>query len=146
MNSSENILSLIPQRPPFVMIDELLYADEMLVSTAFQIKAENILVENGKFSESGIVENIAQTAAAHAGSFSKSKNENVALGYIVAIKNLQIFSLPNINDKLLTEVKIVNQIFDVTIIEGKVFCDNKLIAQCEMKIFVPSNNSDNNQL
>ncbi|HEY0298144.1 MAG TPA: 3-hydroxyacyl-ACP dehydratase [Arachidicoccus sp.] len=146
MSSEKNILSLIPQRPPFVMIDELLHVDETIARSSFVIKEENILTENGTFSEAAIVENIAQTAAAHAGYFSLIKKGNVALGYIGAIKNLQIFSLPNVNSLLMTEVRIVDQIFDVTLISGKVFCSDKLIAACEMKIFVPYNNSDNNQL
>jgi len=138
MSLVENITSVIPQRPPFVMVDELMYADEMLARTAFRVNEENVLVENGKFSEAGIVENIAQTAAAHAGYFFMQKKEAVKMGYIGSIKNLEIFSLPETGNLLTTEIKMINQIFNVTIVEGKIFCCDQLIASCEMKIFIKS--------
>ncbi|MEO8117090.1 MAG: hypothetical protein ABI653_05520 [Bacteroidota bacterium] len=62
-----NILKLIPQRPPFVMVDHLINADEKTAETSFLILPENLLVENGFLSEAGLMENMAQTAAAKAG-------------------------------------------------------------------------------
>ncbi|HMJ46203.1 MAG TPA: hypothetical protein VK498_02685, partial [Ferruginibacter sp.] len=61
------ILSYIPQRPPFVMVDKILSSGESSTRTSFIIHEKNIFVENGKFREPGLVENIAQTAAAGAG-------------------------------------------------------------------------------
>nr|HMG82851.1 hypothetical protein [Ferruginibacter sp.] len=136
MTAAESIITLIPQRPPFVMIDQLIYSDDKSSRSSFVIKQENIFVSNGKFREAGLVENIAQTAAARAGHESRLKNEPVKVGYIGAVKNLEIFSLPNVNDTIETEVAIENQVFDVTIIVGKVKCNEKLLAQCEMKIFI----------
>ena len=47
MNPAEyNILDLIPQRPPFVMIDQLLDADEMSAKGRFFIDKSNILCYN----------------------------------------------------------------------------------------------------
>ncbi|MEO6230617.1 MAG: 3-hydroxyacyl-ACP dehydratase [Ferruginibacter sp.] len=136
MLSSLDILTLIPQRAPFVMVDALLHYDELVTRTKFTILPDNIFVENGKFTEPGLVENIAQTAAARAGYVAQSENKPVLVGYIGAIKNLEIFNLPNINDELTTEVTVVNQIFDVTVINGKTWCNDVLMAQCEMKIFI----------
>jgi predicted hotdog family 3-hydroxylacyl-ACP dehydratase len=136
MTSAYNILSLIPQRPPFVMIDELLYCDEITTRTGFKITNDNVLVVDGEFTEAGLMENIAQTAAARAGHMAKTENKPVAVGYIGAVKNFEIFNLPKVNDELLTEVKIENQVFDVTIISGMVKCNGVVMAQCEMNIFI----------
>ena len=57
-------------------------------------------------------------------------------GYIGDIKNLEIKALPKINDELETEISVENQIFEVTIIRGSVQCRKKLLAECEMKIFI----------
>ena len=46
------------------------------------------------FKEPGLVENIAQTAAARAGYISHTENKPVLVGYIGAVNNLQVFSLP----------------------------------------------------
>jgi len=136
MNTAENIQSLIPQRPPFVMIDKLLQFNEDKTSTTFTIKTDNIFVQKGRFKEPGLVENIAQTAAARAGYISKTENKPVLVGYIGAVNNLQIFSLPQTGDELITEITIENQIFDVTLISGKITCNEQVIAQCNMKIFI----------
>lgn len=136
MITKENIQLLIPQKPPFVMVDKLVAFTETSSTTAFGIRADNIFVENGVFKEPGLVENIAQTAAARAGYISKTKNKPVLVGYIGAVNNLQIFSLPKAGDELITEITIEKQIFDVALISGKITCNEELIAQCNMKIFI----------
>lgn len=143
INPADDILSLIPQRPPFVMIDKLIGSDEKSSRSTFLVKEENILVEDGVLGECGMVENIAQTAAARAGSIAKKENLPVLTGYIGAIKNLEVFALPQINDILETEITIDNQIFDVTLISAKVKCRDQLMAQCQMKVFIVQPNISN---
>jgi len=138
MTPEEDILSLIPQRPPFVMIDKFLYSDETITRTSFFITEENIFTENGEFREAGLMENIAQTAAARAGYIATLENKPVSPGYIAAVKNLEITGLPKVNDELITEIKIENQVFDIVLISGRVWCKDKLEATCEMRIFVGS--------
>jgi 3-hydroxymyristoyl/3-hydroxydecanoyl-(acyl carrier protein) dehydratase len=136
MINIENIQSLIPQRPPFVMIDKLISFSETTTITGFSITTDNIFVENGLFKEPGLVENIAQTAAARAGYISQTENKPVQVGYIGAVNNLQVFMLPKQGDELITEITIENQIFDVTLISGKITCNGQPVAQCKMKIFI----------
>jgi predicted hotdog family 3-hydroxylacyl-ACP dehydratase len=136
--ASYDILSLIPQKPPFVMVDKLLYCDEISAKTIFLIRPENILVEDGILSEAGLVENIAQTAAARSGYLTKTENKRTEIGYIGDVKNLEIAGLPKINTSIETVISIKNQIFDITVIEGKVTCNHQVLAQCEMKIFIPN--------
>ena len=136
MINVENIQSLIPQKPPFVMVDKLIAFSETGTTTGFTIKADNIFVKDGIFKEPGLVENIAQTAAARAGYVSKTQNKPVMVGYIGAVSGLQVLALPKTGDELITEITIENQIFDVTLISGKITCNDQLIAQCKMKIFI----------
>jgi predicted hotdog family 3-hydroxylacyl-ACP dehydratase len=134
--SKDQILSLIPQRPPFVMIDELVYSDEKVTRTKMKVAADNIFVENGFFVEAGLLENIAQTAAARSGHASKNLGEPVKVGYIGAVKNFEVFGLPKLSDTLETEISVSNRVFDVTVINGSVKCNDQVMAQCEMKIFI----------
>lgn len=138
MIAEGDILSLIPQKPPFVMVDELLFSDDNITRTSFTIAADNVFVINGEFSEAGLMENMAQTAAAGSGNMARIEARPVATGYIGQVKNLEIFDLPKIGDELLTEVKIEVQVFDAAIVSGKVWCNDVVIAQCEMKIFINS--------
>ena len=44
-----SIIDIIPHRPPFVMIDTLLYADKEKARSTFYIQPDNLFVENGFF-------------------------------------------------------------------------------------------------
>ena len=68
--------------------------------------------------------------------FLRSENKPVSVGYIGSVKNFEVFALPKIDDMLETEIVIENQVFNVTMISGKIRCNDILIAQCEMKIFI----------
>jgi predicted hotdog family 3-hydroxylacyl-ACP dehydratase len=135
-DKKENILAFIPQRAPFVMVDEILLSSELSTQSKFLVRADNIFVENGLLKEPGLVENIAQTAAARAGYISHMESKPVSVGYIGAIKNLKIMAFPKVGDEIITEITIENQIFNVTLISGKIMCDEQLLAHCQMKIFI----------
>jgi predicted hotdog family 3-hydroxylacyl-ACP dehydratase len=134
--TGDNILQFIPQRPPVVMVDTLYSCDEKGSKSGLTILGENIFCENGIFSEAGVIENIAQTAAMHVGYLCKKNNVPVPIGFIGAGKNLEIFSLPKEGNKIETTIQIENEVFGITLISGKVLCDEKLMASAEMKIVV----------
>lgn len=134
--NKEHILELIPQRPPFVMIDALISSGENSTETVFEVREDNIFAADGFLSEAALVENIAQTAAAHAGYITQQKNIPILIGYIGAIKDLLVLRLPKISDTLETQILIKTQVFDVTVVTGTVRCKEEILAQCEMKIFI----------
>ncbi|HTF29595.1 MAG TPA: hypothetical protein VK625_12170 [Flavitalea sp.] len=136
MSLVTNIESIIPQRPPFVMISELVYCEGEETRSKFFVEADNIFLKEEKLMEPALVENIAQTAAARAGWLALNENRPVAIGYIGAIQQLEIFDLPVKGDTLDTEIRVMNQVFNVTLISGKLSCKGRLLATCEMKIFI----------
>jgi len=136
MSLVENIETLIPQRAPFVMIGELIRSAGEESVSGFEVKADNIFVKDNRLLEAALVENIAQTAAARAGYIAMCEKRAVSIGYIGAIQNLEIFDLPVVGDVLETEVRVLNQVFDVSVIAGKLSCKGQLLASCEMKIFI----------
>ena len=65
---SIDVLTLLPQRPPFVMIDCLTHFDDVLTASRFQVKADNIFMgDDGVLNSCALAENIAQTCAARMG-------------------------------------------------------------------------------
>lgn len=138
------ITEYIPQGPPMVMIDTINYCEGDTTKTTFKIEEGNVFVKNGVFHEAGIIENIAQTAAAKAGYEVKKLGVEPLLGFIGAVKDLKIYALPKVNELLETTVVIKNEVMDVTIIEGSSTCNGIKIAECEMKIFIqkPQQNND----
>ncbi|WCT12189.1 3-hydroxyacyl-ACP dehydratase [Mucilaginibacter jinjuensis] len=136
----QSAIPLIPQKAPFVMVDELLHADETTAKCSFIIRKDNPLVDQGIFQEGGLLENIAQTAAAQAGYKAQAENKPVAAGFIGSVRDFEVFALPKTGDELITEITVEDQVFDVTVISGKVWHSAKLLASCEMKIFIQQNN------
>ena len=120
------------------MVDKLISAADKKTISGLTIRADNIFVANNVFTEPGIIENIAQSAALGVGYVCSIKNEKVPLGFIGAVKNLRIFDLPATCDEITTEIQVDYEVFEATLITGKVFCNNMLFAQCEMKIFLKS--------
>jgi predicted hotdog family 3-hydroxylacyl-ACP dehydratase len=136
MHPETGILAYIPQRAPFVMIDDLISCDETSAVSMLLVRPENFFVQNGSLTEPALIENIAQTAAARIGYICKKENKPVPVGYIASVQNLKIGELPKTGDRLQTGIVIRNQVMNVTIIAGTVQVDDRLIASCEMKIFV----------
>ena len=147
MASSEEIIAneaeidgFIPQRPPMVMVGKLLSVEGSTTLTSFLVSGDNLFCEGGRLTEAGLIENIAQTAAAGAGYRSVLKNEPPPPGFIGGIKNLVIHSLPVVGDVLITEVTVEHEVFDATVIAGRISVNGKPVAECEMKIFLSKSN------
>lgn len=136
---ADKITTLIPQRAPFVMISGLLDSNLTTTTTSFEITPDNVFVENGSLTEPALIENMAQTAAAGVGYQFSLKNEPVPPGFIGAIKNLEIKTLPQVGQVLLTKVEVLQEVFGVTLIKGSVQVSNETIATCEMKIVLQKN-------
>jgi len=134
--AKEHITEYIPQAHPIVMIDTLNYCEGDTTKTTFKIEEGNIFVKNGILHEPGIIENIAQTAAAKAGYEVKKHGADPLLGFIGAVKDLKIHAFPKVGDVLETTVIIKTEIMGVTLIEGSSVCNGIKIAECEMKIFI----------
>ena len=133
----EHITRLIPQKPPMVMVDKLFFSDETRTFTGLLITEDNIFCQDGFLREPGIIENIAQSAATRVGYYCEKNNiTKIPIGFIGAIKKLQIFELPKIGSELQTEIIIDYEVFDFSLVIGIVRQDEKIIAQCEMKIFL----------
>jgi 3-hydroxyacyl-[acyl-carrier-protein] dehydratase len=137
MNITEiPIKDLIPQREPIIMIDGLTYIDDKTIISWKKVEKENIFVNAGIMYESGMIENVAQTAAAKLGYMFYTSKDKIPIGYIGAINNLKIFKFPRINDKLTTKVTIENQVMGATFLIGEILINEELALTCEMKLFI----------
>ena len=135
----EEIYDLIPQKPPMVMVDKLIDYNEEGVITGFYINEDNILVRNGFLPEAGLIENIAQSAALMIGwnvRNNESKNGTVPIGVIGGIKISQISFLPKIKSEIITEIKVLHEVLNARIISGVVKVNDRVCMECEMKIFL----------
>ncbi len=128
----KSVLEYIPQQPPFVMVDKLLFCDNLQTQTTFLIKEDNLFVDNGVFTETGILENIAQTSAVRSGYL--NKNQPVGLGVIGSVNNFEVFHLPKVGEQIETMITVEAEVFNVVLFSAKCICSDKTLATCTMKV------------
>lgn len=127
------IEDLIPQKAPFVMVDKLIHFSEEKVITGFTPPPTNLFVYNNKFMAAGLIEHMAQSVALHTGYQYFLKNEPAPTGYIGAIKLAEIVELPTEGQELITTVTILHEILGVTLVKIQVTCNDRIVANSEMK-------------
>lgn len=125
---------LLPQRPPFVMIDRLVSSDEVYSVTELQVREDNLFIENEQLTASGLIENIAQTCAARIGYINLNKGGTVKIGVIGSISNLTIERTPKIGEKLTTTIKLLEEVFKMTLVEAVIKSGDEEIVHANMKI------------
>ncbi|MGM0550640.1 MAG: hydroxymyristoyl-ACP dehydratase [Bacteroidota bacterium] len=126
----------IPQRPPIVMVDELVSLEETTTHTRFTPHAENFFCKEGLFRESGLIEHMAQSAAAGVGYWYKSQQKEVPLGYIGAVQKFKLEQLPPIATTLDTHIETMHQVLSTKVIKATTYLQGHTVASCEMKIFI----------
>ena len=132
---------LLPQQSPFIMIDCLKKFDEKITETSFEVRNDNIFVENGKLNACALAENIAQTCAARLGYVNKYiLKKDVQIGFIGAIKNLSVVETPSVGDILTTRIEVLQDIMGVTLVDAQIVCNNKVIVKAQMKIAIAEKN------
>lgn len=133
--SQIDVLEIIPQRPPFVMIDRLTHFDEVTTATAFAVRADNIFVDDGVLTASGLIENIAQTCAARMGYVNRYiYKRTVKLGFIGAIRDLRILRTPRIGEQLVTTITTLEEVFSMTLVQAEVRAGDEVLVSAQMKI------------
>ena len=133
---AKSVEALIPQKRPFVMVGDLLMAEENKLETNFNISKDNVLVENGEFSTPGLIENIAQTCAAGFSYIAKQKEKDPQIGFIGSISKLTAYKKPKVGQKINTSIEVVTNFENITLIKGANFCEGEILVECYMKIVV----------
>ena len=125
---------LIPQRSPFVMIDRLLSFDMVTTTTTLEVREDNVFVADGHFTAEGLMENIAQTCAARMGYINLSKGDKVKIGVIGAVSSFDIIRTPKVGEKIVTSIEVLEELFQITLVNAVVRCGTETIAEAKMKI------------
>jgi predicted hotdog family 3-hydroxylacyl-ACP dehydratase len=135
--SDQNFVeSLIPQRFPFVMVNSIAAYSENHLISGFEIKEDNIFVQDGIFQASGLIEHQAQSVALHTGYQFYLLGKEAPTGYIGAIKSFEAEVLPKVGDQLITEATILNEMMGVTLVEIITKINETVIAKSQMKTVV----------
>ena len=130
-----DVLELLPQRPPFVMVDHLTDYSDTQSACCLTVRPDNVFFENGCLTAPGLIEHIAQTCAARLGYYNcYVQKTGVRLGFIGEVKDLNILRLPREGEMIETTIVVVQEIFDVTLVSAEVRVGVEVIATTLLKI------------
>lgn len=128
------------------MVDDITEITPKEVTTVFNINQENLFVINGNFVESGLIENAAQTCSAIVAQplfLDKKtffKKDLKLIGFISAIKNLNVISLPKSNSEITTKAVLGSRFdtndFAICTMKCTTYQENKLIFEAEINLFI----------
>lgn len=140
------IQNYLPHRTPMLMVDIITAINKNSVATMFEIKEDNIFVENNVFCEVGLIENAAQTCSAIVGQnffFDENHQERKdvkVLGFISSMKSVTILNLPTVNDRIYTEGKLISRMdgddFSICLIAVTSYTDTKKLLKAEVNLFL----------
>ncbi len=144
--SSINIRRFLPHRPPMLMVDHVNELTADMVKTDFVISADNIFIENGEFSEYGLIENAAQTCSTIvAQSYFDSddlenKDRKNVIGFISSIKKIKVVSLPASGQRIETVSRLVSsfatELYNTCTVSCSTYSDDGLLMECELNLFI----------
>ena len=148
MESREDYIEIqkfLPHRNPMLMVTNLFYIDETSAKSEFVIKEKCVFVKDMILSETGLIENAAQVCSAIVGQgyFEDDDLEGVSnklVGYISAIKKVEIFSLPKVGDSIITKASLISRLDTGSVTICSMNCstynNDQLIVDCTMNFLI----------
>ena len=127
---------ILPQKNPFILISELNDYSETTAGTTFSVAENHLLVENGTLTEAGLLENMAQTAAAQLGYKALLNGIVAPLGFIAAVRNFEVTVYPKAGEEIETKILYANVVLNIKVVNAEVFLRGEKIASAELKIFI----------
>ncbi len=131
VNTDKSISDYIPQRPPFVFIDTVEALDAALARTRFTVVSDCVLVTDGALPLSGLMENAAQTCAVRAGYAGGNK-----IGFIGAVKQMEVTRIPHVGETLTTEAKLIQEVLNISLVECTTRVNDEVIATATLKLAI----------
>lgn len=148
--SGDDIKRLIPQREPFIMVDEIEATDGIHAVSTLTVRSERtattgdawleknyFMLPDGTMSETGLIEHIAQSCSALMGCQALDQQlTNPPVGLIGEVKRFECQRRPQAGEKVCTTIEFGFTFGNVTIATGESCVDGEQIAKAQLKIFV----------
>lgn len=143
----KDIEHLIPQRKPFVMVDEFevgevpATADSLTgasCTTSLSVRTDNYFIIYGnEMAETGLIEHIAQSASALAGYVAVQKGAtNPPIGMIAEVKHFECQRRARVDEQITTTVTMGFSFGQMTMCHGKSCIGDETICEIDLKIFM----------
>ncbi len=124
----------LPQQPPYHMIDEVKFHNHEQIRCSYRITDSNPLIEKGFFTPEGMIECMAQAAAAKA----SIESDKSAIGYLVLIRSFECYGKAAKGDIIEPELKIKHIVDPFKIFDATIWMGDHKIAVGEIRTFEKS--------
>ncbi|WP_419869597.1 ABC transporter permease [Chryseobacterium sp. CT-SW4] len=133
-----NIHNFLPHRKPMLMVDYILELTQEKVITSFEIKTDNIFAHDGRLTEAGLIENLAQTCSSIFGQsfFENTEADTKVIGFITNIKKIEIFALPEIGKNIISKAVLISQYENICNISCESFYNENLLVRADINLFI----------
>jgi predicted hotdog family 3-hydroxylacyl-ACP dehydratase len=142
-----DIERLIPQRKPFVMVDEFKSgepptSEESLTgascTTSLTVRPDNyFILADREMSETGLIEHNAQSASALAGHVALQQGAvNPPVGMIAEVKHFTCQRRPHVGEQVTTTITMGFSFGPMTLCHGTTCIGNDTICEVDLKIFI----------
>jgi predicted hotdog family 3-hydroxylacyl-ACP dehydratase len=134
-------IHLIPQREPLVMVDNFHGINGTNSYSSFTVRPDNICVRDEFLQDFGLIEHIAQSAAARIGYLAQRQGHEPPVGFIGSIDNFTLTMLPAAGTTLYTCITVEQEFENITLISAITYTSPTMdittqICSCKMKIFL----------
>jgi len=116
------------------LVDRLTDVGEDWVCTGLEVREDNIFLDHGVLRETGIIEHLAQSAAAMEQWRVLRDGGKVEIRYLCEVKNMEIVALPHVGEVLESSVEVMTCIGGVALAKCECRVGERMIAQGMIKI------------
>ncbi|MEZ7874527.1 MAG: hydroxymyristoyl-ACP dehydratase [Bacteroidales bacterium] len=132
----DQIVELIPQRAPFVFVDAFYGESDSLFQTGFTPGEVDYFVVEGFLTEPGVIEHMAQSAAASSGWSYRERGEKIPVGFIGAVADFELTCLPVSGVEIRTTIRFSGEFGGISLVEAESFQNGESFAKGKLKIFI----------
>lgn len=131
---SDDILRLLPQKPPMVFVSGVRETNEHSATCWFYITNQTPFVRNGVLSEAVLIEVAAQTTSVH---FHHSRSQDAqSEGYIIEVKNFTMGRPLKVGERVLATATVVKIIPPFGVYDVEIFNEaGETIGAGSLKFF-----------
>lgn len=130
-----DIKDLIPQREPMIMVDSFEEISPEECVSSLTVREDNIFCRDGRLAAPGVIEHVAQTAAAREGMATWKNGEPPRIGVIGEVKKFSFFGrLPACGETVTTRLKVLGRAAEVTLVAAETRVGEELVAEGRLKL------------
>lgn len=131
-------IDLVPHADPMCLVDQLLAVEDESARVSACLPADGLLVRaDGTLETVVLAELVAQAYAAFRGYELRVLGLQPRVGYLVAIRQLDVLGRAAAGDALTVEVRTVGVLEGFAVVTGEVLRGTELLARAKLKVYIP---------